>query len=207
MLRGRQVDGVVLASAHASGNTDMLRQLTRHGVSLVMIDRDDHPSVKCHRVLTDDEQVGTLATTHLVDAGRKAVAHIAGPAIVHARRRERGWREALKARGIQPHDDWLVPGGFMESDGYRAMKRLLAIRPRVDAVFAANDPAAIGAMKAMWEAGVRVPDDVAVVGVGDIALGDLLRVPLTTVGWSRKEQGRHAAELMLNGLDGEAEDP
>ena len=74
----------------------------------------------------------------------------------------------------------------MESDGYRAMKRLLTVRPRIDAVFAANDPAAIGAMKAIWEAGLRVPDDIAVVGVGDIALGDLLRVPLTTVGWSRR---------------------
>src|SRR2546428_8955611 len=58
MLRGRQVDGVVLASAPAPGNTDLLLQLTRLGTSLVMIDRDDHPSVKCHRVLTDDERVG-----------------------------------------------------------------------------------------------------------------------------------------------------
>jgi LacI family transcriptional regulator len=203
MLRGRQVDGIVLASANASGNTDMLRQLTRQGTSLVMIDRDDHASVKCHRVLTDDEQVGALATAHLVDAGRRAIAHIAGPPIVHARRRERGWRETLKARGIQPSEDWLVAGGFMESDGYRAMKRLLTVKPTIDAVFAANDPAAIGAMKALWEAGLRVPDDIAIVGVGDIALGDLLRVPLTTVGWSRKDEGRHAAELLLDGLETE----
>src|SRR5262249_56310179 len=94
-----------------------------------------------------------------------------------------------------------------ESDGYRAMKKLLSLKPGVDAVFAANDPAAIGAMKAIWEAGLRVPDDIAVVGVGDIALGDLLRVPLTTVGWSRQEQGRHAAELLLNGLDPHEDPP
>jgi LacI family transcriptional regulator len=166
-----------------------------------MIDRDDHPSVKCHRVLTDDERVGVLATSHLLDLGRRAIAHIGGPAIVHAKRREKGWREALRARGIRPPDEWIVRGGFMESEGSRAMKRLLAVRPKIDAVFAANDPSAIGAMKAIWEAGLRVPDDVAVVGVGDIALGDLLRVPLTTVGWSRHDQGRHAAELLLNGLD------
>jgi LacI family transcriptional regulator len=172
-----------------------------------MIDRDDHPSVKCHRVLTDDEQVGQLATSHLLDAGRRAIAHIGGPAIVHAKRRERGWREALKARGIKASDDWMVRGGFMESDGYRVMKRLLTVRPRIDAVFAANDPSAIGAMKAIWEAGLRVPDDIAVVGVGDIALGDLLRVPLTTVGWSRRDQGRYAAELLLNGLDLDVDEP
>jgi LacI family transcriptional regulator len=83
------------------------------------------------------------------------------------------------------------------------MKRLLAVQPPIDAVFAANDPAAIGAMKAIWEAGLRVPDDIAIVGVGDIALGDMLRVPLTTVSWSRKDQGLNAAELLLNGLDNE----
>jgi LacI family transcriptional regulator len=207
LLGGRQVDGVILASAHASGNTDMLRQLTGRGTSLVMIDRDDHPSVKCHRVLTNDERVGLLATSHLLDLGRRAIAHIGGPPIVHAKRRAHGWREALKARGIKPPEHWLAPGGFMESDGHRAMKRLLTMRPRVDAVFAANDPAAIGAMKAIWEAGLRVPDDIAVVGVGDIALGDMLRVPLTTVGWSRHDQGRHAAELLLDGLDAESDDP
>jgi LacI family transcriptional regulator, galactose operon repressor len=201
------VDGIVIASAHASGNTDILLQLAGQGTSIVMIDRDDHPGVACHRVLTDDERVGQLATTHLLDVGRKAIAHIGGPTIVHAKRREKGWRDALRARGIKPPADWVVRGGFMESDGYRSMKRLLTVRPRIDAVFAANDPAAIGAMKAIWGAGMRVPDDIAVVGVGDIALGDLLRVPLTTVGWSRKEEGRHAAELLLNGLDGEAEEP
>ena len=201
MLRSRQVDGIVLASAHGSGTTELLLQLTRQGTTLVMIDRDDHPSVKCHRVLTDDERVGQLATSHLLDVGRRAIAHIGGPNVVHAKRREKGWREALRARGIKPSDDWIVRGGFMESEGYRAMKRLLTVRPKIDAVFAANDPSAIGAMKAIWEAGLRVPEDVAVVGVGDIALGDLLRVPLTTVGWSRKDQGRHAAELLLNGLD------
>ena len=198
LLRGRQVDGVVLASAPGAGNADILQQLTRQGTTLVMIDRDDHPSVKCHRVLTDDEQVGQLATSHLLDLGRRAIAHIGGPAIAHAKRRERGWREALKARGVKGPDDWIVRGGFMESDGYRAMKGLLSVRPRIDAVFAANDPSAIGAMKAIWEAGLRVPDDIAVVGVGDIALGDLLRVPLTTVSWSREDQGRRAAELLLD---------
>jgi len=201
MLRSRQVDGIVLASAHGSGITGLLQQLTKQGTTLVMIDRDDHPGVKCHRVLTDDERVGHLATDHLLDLGRRAIAHIGGPAIVHAKRREKGWRDALRARDIKAPDEWIVRGGFMESEGYQAMKRLLDVRPKIDAVFAANDPSAIGAMKAIWEAGLRVPDDIAVVGVGDIALGDLLRVPLTTVGWSRTDQGRHAAELMLNSLD------
>ena len=163
-----------------------------------MIDRDDHPAVKCDRVLTDDLKAGRLATTHLIEQGRKAIAHILGPPITHAKRRADGYRAALKEHGLRARPEWIVRGGFMEADGYGAMKKLLALKPRVDAVFVANDPAAIGAMKAIWESGLRVPEDVAIVGAGDIALGDLLRVPLTTVGWSRDEQGKQAARLLLD---------
>ena len=203
MLRQRQVDGIVLGSVNASGNTDLLQKLGALGIGLVMIDRDDHPAVKCDRVLSDDQKVGTLATSHLIRQGRRAIAHIAGPLITHAKRRADGCRAAFRAHGMRIRPEWIVRGGFMERDGYAAMKKLLALKPRIDAVFAANDPAAIGAMKAIWDAGLHVPDDIAVVGAGDIALGDLLRVPLTTVSWSREEQGRTAAELILNRIGDE----
>jgi len=205
LLYGRQVDGIVLASAPGDSNGELLTEFRAHGIGIVMIDRDDYPTVPCHRVLTDDERAGMLATEHLLASGRKAIAHIAGPRLAHARRREKGWKRALLDADIHPPSDWLIPAGFMEIDGYRAMKRLLAVRPRVDAVFAANDPSAIGAMKAIWEAGLKVPDDVAVVGVGDITFGDLLRVPLTTISWSRNEVGREAAELLLTPLEDDDE--
>ena len=201
MLRQRQVDGIVLGSANAAGNTDLLQQLTSLGIGLVMIDRDDHPDVRCDRIVTDDEEVGRLATSHLLAQKRQAVAHITGTSVVHAKRRADGYRAALKAAGVNPKAEWIVRGGFKEADGHRAMKKLLAATPRVDAVFCANDPSAIGAMKAIWEAGLQVPDDIAVVGAGDIALGDLLRVPLTTVSWSREDQGKAAAELLLERID------
>ena len=207
MLRSRQVDGIVLATAHGSENEDLLRQLTGLGTAMVMIDRDDHPRVRCHRVLTDDEAVGRLATSHLLDHGRRRIAHIGGPPIQHAKRREEGYREALSARGIRPEPSLIIRAGFMEADGYRAMQQLLEHTPRIDAVFAANDPAAIGAMKAIWEAGLRVPQDIAVVGAGDVAHGDLLRVPLTTVVWSKAEVGRRAAELLLSQIGAQPKGP
>jgi LacI family transcriptional regulator len=201
LLAQRQVDGIVLASASASANSDLLHRLTAAGVCLVMIDRDDHPDIRCDRVLTDDEEVGRLATAHLVAQGRRAVAHIAGPPIVHAKRRAAGYRRALADAGLRVCEDWVVRGGFKEADGYRAMTRLLASKKRPDAVFAVNDPAAIGAIKAVWDAGLCVPEDVAVVGAGDIAHGDLLRVPLTTVTWPRRDLGKRAAELLLERLE------
>jgi LacI family transcriptional regulator len=202
MLRARQVDGIILASVHASENTDLLKKLGNVGCALVMIDRDDHPGVKCHRVVTDDVEVGRLATSHLASLGRRAIAHLAGPAIAHAQRREQGYVEAMNALGREVKPDLIVRGGFMEADGYRAMRQLLGQegkkKGKVDAVFAANDPAAIGAMKAIEEAGRRIPDDIAVVGAGAVAYGDLLRVPLTTVSWSRHDLGCTAAELLLD---------
>jgi len=206
MLRQRQVDGIILASVNASGNTDLLQRLGPLGIGLVMIDRDDHPAVKCDRVVTDDVAVGRLAASHLVEQGRQAIAHIMGPPIVHAKRRADGYKAALKKLGVRTRTEWIVRGGFMEADGYRAMTKLLALTPRIDAVFAANDPSAIGAMKAIWDAGRRIPEDIAIVGAGDIALGDLLRVPLTTVSWSRDEQGKQAAKLLLDRIGPEPSD-
>jgi LacI family transcriptional regulator len=205
MLRARQVDGIVLASVHGSHNSELLQRISAQLGALVMIDRDDHPRVRCHRVLTDDELVGRIATEHLLAQGRRSIAHIAGPSITHARRREAGYVAALRDAGLEPQPEWVVRAGFMHADGYRAMQRLLTLDPPIDAVFAANDPAAIGAMQAIWEAGLLVPDDVAVVGAGDIANGDLLRVPLTTVGWSKEELGRRAADLIFEQIGSRGE--
>jgi LacI family transcriptional regulator, galactose operon repressor len=201
VLRQRQVDGLLLASAHTTGNADLLRKVTALRTGLVMIDRDDHPRIRCHRVLTDDERVGYLATSHLITLGRKGIVHLAGPSLMHARRRERGYRQAMKEHGLTVSSESVISTGFMETQGYETMKRLLTEMPTVDAVFAVNDPGAIGAMKAIWSAGRRVPDDIAVIGAGDIAHGDMLRVPLTTVSWSREEMGRQAAELLLDQIE------
>jgi LacI family transcriptional regulator len=200
MLRARQVDGIVLASATATSNTALLRDLVSHGAALVMIDRDDHPRVACHRVLTDDVKVGRLATEHLLSRARRSIAHLAGPPIAHAQRRVQGYREALAAARGRIRPPRVVQGGFMEADGYRAMTALLQ-SSRVDGVFAANDPSAIGAMRAIWDAGLRVPDDISVVGAGDVAYSDLIRVPLTTVRWSKRDLGQQAAALILDEME------
>jgi LacI family transcriptional regulator len=207
MLLQRQVDGVILASSTASSNGDLLRRLATQGKGLVLIDRDDHRRIKCHRVLTDDREVGRLATAHLADLGHRAIAHILGPTLVHAARREEGYRAEMARRGLEVTPDLVIEGGFLEHQGYETMQRLLRQAPHVTGVFATNDPAAIGAMKAIWEAGLRVPDDISVVGAGDIAHGDMLRVPLTTVSWSRQEMGERAAQLILDQLEAHPSGP
>jgi LacI family transcriptional regulator len=201
MLLERHVDGLILASANAQRNGDLLRALQSQGKGLVLIDRDDHQGLRCHRVVTDDEQVGRLAAAHLISLGHRSIAHLAGPRLVHARRRRRGYLASMRQAGLAVDDRWVVEAGFHEREGYEAAMTLLAAAPEVTALFAVNDPAALGAMKAAWDLGRRVPEDLAIIGAGDIVHGDLLRVPLTTVTWSREELGREAARLIIDQIE------
>ncbi len=100
-----------------------------------------------------------------------------------------------------------MDAGLVERDGYDAATRLLTEAPKLTAIFAVNDPSAIGAMKAAWDLGRRIPDDLAIVGAGDIIHGDILRVPLTTVSWSREDLGREAARLILDQIEAHPEGP
>ncbi len=153
MLLERQVDGVILASANAQRNGDLLRHLQTQGKGLVLLDRDNHQGLRCHRVVTDDEQVGRLATSHLLSLGHRHIGHLAGPRLIHARRRHRGYLGSMRQAGIDVKDSWVVDAGFVERDGYEAAARLLTEAPEVTAIFAVNDPSAIGAMKAAWDLG------------------------------------------------------
>jgi LacI family transcriptional regulator len=201
MLLERQVDGIVLAAATAARNGDLLRRIVGMGKGLVLIDRDDHTGIACHRVITDDVEVGRLATGHLLDLGHRVIGHITGPPLVHAKRRKEGYERAFRDRRIRTDAKRVVTGGFREIEGYAATQRLLDESPDITAVFAVNDPAAIGAMKAVWERGLRIPEDISIVGAGDIAHGDMLKVPLTTVSWSRRDLGVRAAELILDQIE------
>jgi DNA-binding LacI/PurR family transcriptional regulator len=116
-----------------------------------------------------------------------------------ALKRLEGYRQAIKKARLKPS---IRECGFTETDGYAAMQKWIAAGDLPSAIFAANDPAAIGAMSAMSDAGLRVPDDVAFVGAGSIHYGDMLRVPLTTVSWSKAEMGQAAASLVLELING-----
>ncbi len=93
-----------------------------------------------------------------------------------------------------------VGGGHGDETGYEGMRRLLGARPMIDGVFCFNDPLVIGAMKAIQDAGLRLPQDISVVGAGNIHYSDVLAVPLTTVDQSTYQIGARAAELLLEGI-------
>jgi LacI family transcriptional regulator len=191
-----RTDGLIVASAMSGNEIKFYKQLLDDGAKIVLIDRV-LDGLRCSAVTTDDVQVGVLATEHLLNLGHRKIGHLRGTTASTSLQRLEGYKQALAKARIRFHKSLVHECGFTEADGYAAMKAWIAEGDLPTAIFAANDPAAIGAMSAMNDAGLKVPDDVAFVGAGSIHYGDMLRVPLTTVAWSTAAMGQAAAELLL----------
>src|SRR5437660_1932802 len=196
-----RTDGLILASSASLEESKFYKRLTRERAKIVLIDRHLE-GIKCPVVTTDDVKVGELATEHLLSLGHRRVGHLKGTVASTAALRFEGYKHALEKWRV-PFDEQLVREcGFAEADGYRATQEWLRSGTLPSAIFAANDPAAIGAMSAIGEAGLKIPADVALVGGGNIHYGDMLRVPLTTVAWSTTEMGQAAARLLIDMVEG-----
>jgi LacI family transcriptional regulator len=195
-LLARQVDGLIIASAQPVHSLDLFRRIQERNVPYVLVDRPI-PGLHASFVGADNLAIGRLATEHLVKRGCCRIAHLRGPTIGIARERFEGYRRALAKHGWPANMRYVVAAGHEDETGYEGMRRLLEVRPIPDGVFCFNDPVAIGAIKAIREAGLRVPQDIAVVGAGNVHYSDLLAVPLTTVDQGTRQMGTHAAEILL----------
>jgi LacI family transcriptional regulator len=194
-LLGRQVDGLVLASCQASGEAEVFRRMEARNFPYVTIDRR-FAGLQAPYVGADDEAIGRMATNHLVERGCRRIAHVAGQQRPTGAGRLKGYRDALAAAGLR-FEESLVVEARDDATGYDATRRLLALESRPDGVFGYNDPTAAGAMKAILEAGLRIPQDIKVIGVGNVHYSDLLRAPLSTIDQSSEEIGRQAAEILI----------
>ena len=167
----------------------------------ILIDRN-FPSLRANFVGTDDHAAGLMATRHLLAAGKRRVAHIAGPELAPGADRLRGYKDALKEVGISPSQPFIISNPRVEEIGEdvgrEAMRKLLKSRPRPDAVFCYNDLTAIGAMHATLEAGLSIPQDIAFIGCGNVRYSDYLRIPLSSVDQSTGRLGEEAGKLALD---------
>jgi len=196
----RWVDGVLFVSAE--DRMTSLDAFWAAGIPAVAIDRIPEgyggPSVTL-----DNVKAGRAAAEHLLDLGHTCIAHISGPLRLRlARERQAGFRQAIEGRGLAPGPCVGGVGNWECDFGYRAMPRILEHSPRPTAVFAANDRMAMGAMRAAYEAGLRVPDDVSIVGLDDIEVAAFQIPPLTTVQQSFAELATLAVQLLLEILEG-----
>jgi LacI family transcriptional regulator len=198
-MLARRVDALLLASARPATECAPLGPDKK--TPCILIDRR-FPGDPTHFVGIDDARAGALATAHLIEAGCLRIAHIRGPQVSTALGRLQGYREALSHAGLTMPASYVVTEatGDEKGDvsGYEAMKQLLAIQPRPDGVFCYNDPAAMGAMQAILEAGLRVPQDIAVIGCGNVVYAPFLRVPLSSIDQKSASIGHQAGEMALS---------
>ncbi|HEX9991066.1 MAG TPA: LacI family DNA-binding transcriptional regulator [Chloroflexia bacterium] len=193
-LQGGMIDGVILASALM--DDPMLEALRKRGLPFILVGRhpsDDHLSY----VDVDNKSAARDMVSYLIRLGYERVATITGPKnMIAGADRLQGYLTALKERRVATNADLIVEADFTEEGGYIAMQHLLPFAP--DAVFAASDAMALGALRALRDAGKRVPDDVAVTGFDDVPFAARTDPPLTTVRQPIQPMGALAAETLIN---------
>jgi LacI family transcriptional regulator len=198
-LLARGIDALLIASCQdsAAGFTSLAQSKIPH----ILIDRNlrelDSPFVG-----TDDVAAGRIATEHLIQLGRGNIAHIGGELVSTSVGRLKGYKEALKSKKIPFRQDLVVIRSRLEEAGVQigmsAMQELLQLKRPPDAVFCYNDLTAVGAIRCLLANNLRVPEDVAVIGCGNILLSSYLEVPLSSIDQSPQQQGEEAANLALS---------
>lgn len=198
ILNDSLLDGIIIAEA--SINPDLLRELHQRGKRFVLIGRPPLDDLPICYVDAENEEGGYIATHHLIERGRKHIGFIPGrPDLTSSIDRQNGYKRALHEANLLPTIS--PPGNYLKDDSYRAMKHLLSQEPALDAVFCASDVMALGAMEAMQEAGVHIPDDIAIVGFDDAALSSSTTPPLSTVRQDVMLSGQVAAQLLIRQIE------
>lgn len=195
-VSSRRADGIILATSVDSGAIHR----TRSRVPPVVLALDGCDSGVLPSVFIDHESAAVLATRHLIELGHRRIGHIAGAgASAMARERMEGFRRALAEGGVPFDPELCVQGDFTVESGEVGMAQLLARSVRPTAVFAANDETAIGAMRTLKRAGLRVPHDMSLVGFDDQRIAALADPPLTTIGVPTYEIG-YRSMMKLNSI-------
>lgn len=200
-LSERRVDGAIVLSPNIPD--DILLKTAGPQFPIVVMDRE----LECehiYNVLIDNFNGAFQAVKYLIDLGHRKIAYISGPLVSYDnKKRLEGYKQALEENDIKFNPNLIIQGRFTEEGGYEAMKLFLLnsnITNQIDAIFSGNDEMAIGAIRALSEKGIRVPEDISIVGYDDIRLASYIQPPLTTVSHYKYEWGTMAASLVFQGL-------
>lgn len=206
-LMYHRVAGVVVSISQQTKNGKHFKELLRRRIPLVFFDRvcDD---VKASKVVIDDYKSALHAVTFLIEKGYKKIAHFAGPKeLGMCKNRWKGYVDALKQVHRTPCNGFVRYGGLHEQDGYNAMDVLLSEKTLPDAIFAVNDPVAIGAYQRIKEAKLKIPDDIALIGFSNNKITSLVDPQITTIDQPSFEMGKMAAEILIQTIEDKLTEP
>jgi LacI family transcriptional regulator len=202
VVKSGVLDGLILTATRMAD--PLLARMAVGEIPLVIVGRPDVDGLSY--VDADNRGGARTAARHLTDLGHERIGLIGAPVTTTAGLdRLSGFVEALEERGLSIHPDLRQDGDFSTESGYRAMQRLIPHRP--DAVFAANDSMAAGALRALHEAGVRVPEDIALMGFDGLPASERAIPPLTTIRQPVMETGARAVQMLNELIDGEPAEP
>jgi LacI family transcriptional regulator len=197
-IANRRKDGLLVSLATQTNDYAHFKALHDKGFPIVFFDRicDE---IDTHKVSVDDFEGAYQATEHLIQQGCKSIAHIAGPPdLLISRRRLHGYRSALLDYKMPILEEIIRSSEFNSQDALIVTRKLLESPIKIDGIFASSDNIAIGSHAAITEAGLSMPQDIALVGFSDLPIAGLLNPPLSTVAQPAFEMGRSAAELLIN---------
>lgn len=198
----RRVEGVIWAVPEVGDNHDWLQEhTTRLGVPVVVVTSTRQPP-DTGAVNIDNYLGAKLATQHLVDQGYRHIGHITGPLDwFEARQRKAAWSDVLAKAGLEQGDATWTSGNWSSSSGYKAAQRLFESYPQMDAVFVANDQMALSVLKLACEQGIRVPQDLGIVGFDNIPESEFFWPPLTTINQDQHHLGASAVCMVIEMID------
>lgn len=200
-LEDSMVDGIIISLSSEVHNNDYYIRMIEKGYPIVFFNRVDE-DIPASQVIFDDYKWAYFATEHLIKQGYRKIYHFSGyQHLSLSCNRIRGYRKAMDKFSVPYTDDYIIETGFFIEEGQKVMEKLLAEGNIPDAIFATNDPTAIGAMKAIKKAGMKIPDDIALVGFSESKMAEVVDPPLTSVSQPTFEIGRTAAELLLRQIE------
>jgi len=200
-LVSNRVAGILISVSQTTTNSDHFKQIQSDGIPLVFFDRvfDDIGSTT---VVVDDFNGAFKAVEHLIQSGYKQIAHLAGPNHLSvSRNRMLGYLEALKHYDITVPNNLIVYGGLNEDDGIAGFQKLMELGNHPEAIFAVNDPVAIGAHGEIRKNGLNIPDDIGLVGFSDDLISSYINPPLTTMAQPAYDMGQAAIINLLGQIN------
>jgi len=199
MVRNRQADGLILMTGWLPAET------AAGPLPPMVVALEQLPDLDLPTIAIDNRKAGRLAVDHLIGLGHRSIAHITGPMnLVMSREREAGYLTALAEAGIEPQPQLVFHGNFHYSSGQAAMRALVGRGVPFTAVFAANDEMALGAVNELRSLGLRVPQDVSIVGFDDLVFAESSDPPLTTIRQPRRAIGTESMRMMIALLSGQS---
>jgi len=196
VLMEKRIDGLILVSS--GSDEDLTQLLADEGIPKVLVDREV-TGVVADFIEADHVQGGYDATKYLLDLGHQDIACVTGPdTLLPSGGRVTGYMRALKDAGIPFREEYVIHSDFTSQGGFNAFQHLLALDKRPTAIFASNDLMAIGGICAANEAGVKIPDELSVIGYDDIALASFSTPPLTTIAQPKHAIGQLTAQILVD---------